>query len=217
MSDWSGRSSIVMNSALSELDDLLITSPYELISEQTAEQRSDNIFRKNPELYLSYLEDFWLVQSLVESFASPLRDILDQNSLSITFNDESLTKYEDFINNKLNEMGIKDEIENSLFDIIYWGAFFKRFTYTPDNKEFHIIDVPDPWKTVYIERLSKPMGYMRKGVFTNLSDGIFSAYKLVPYKRVSLGKVTIPELRKNIEEELEQPLFENAVNYFRGK
>ena len=191
-----------MNSALSELDSMVTSDIYKLIYEDTAEQRSDNIFRKDPELYLSYLRDWWMVQSLVESFASPLREVLDKNQLVISFDNEELKRYEDFINNKLSEIDLKRKINDSLFDMIYWGTFYKFLTYNSDKKEFNLIDIREPWKTTYVERLSKPMGFLRAGNFVDISEGVFSAYKLYPIKRISLDKVTIPELRKQLQEDM---------------
>ena len=202
MSNWAERSNIVINSALSDLDSLLITDPYTQIFEQTAEQRIDNIFRKDPRNTLQYLESWWYTDSLVESFASPLREVLDKNQLTISFEKEELKKYEDFINNKIVEMDLKKSIDSSLYDMIYWGVYFKYLTYNAEKKEFNILDVKNPEITTYVEKLSKPMGFIRQGNFVDISDGIFSSYKLAPVKQVSLDKITIPDLRAKIQEEM---------------
>ena len=200
--DWASQGQIVMNSALSNLDELLVSDPYDYISSMTANEHSDNIFRKNPDMFLDYLRDDPFVQSLVESFTSPLKEILDKNRITISFDNEELKKYEDFLNNKIEEVGLKEQITSSLFDSVYRGAFFKVLTYNSTTKNFNFVDIHEPWKTTYIERLSKPMGYLRRGEFIDLSEGVYAYYKLHPVKRVSLSKVTIPQLKKQLEEDL---------------
>ena len=84
---------MAMSSMMSQLDNHLVTDPYSTIMEANATDRSNNIFRKNPDVYLDFLESWDFVQGLIDSFASPLKEVLNKNQIKVSFKSEELTKY----------------------------------------------------------------------------------------------------------------------------
>lgn len=164
---------------------------------------TDNIFRRDPDMYLDYLQDWDYVRGLVDLYASPMKDILSKNAYTITFTNPELTKYEDFINKSLEKLHLKDILLESLFDVIYRGAFFKVITYNKESRTFSILDTVKPWKTTYVTRLGQPLGYIRRNShFLDTSQAVFSAYSLYRKKTVSLDSVRSAKLKQSLLDQL---------------
>ena len=83
---------MAMSSMMSQIDNHVISDPYSILSEATAADRSNSIFRKDPEVYLDFLESWDFVQGLIDSFASPLKEVLNKNQIKVSFKSEELPK-----------------------------------------------------------------------------------------------------------------------------
>ena len=187
-----------MSSMSDDLSNSMINDPANYIMDMSSGQTS-NIFRNDPDKILDYLKDYDWVKGLVDAFASPLREILTKNEYKITFKSDHLNKYEDFINNNLNSLNLQDIFLTSLNASIYRGGFFRLNLYNKETKEFHLTNTVDPWKTVYVERLGKPIGFIRRNShFIDAKQGVFAAYSLFPKKTVPLSAIKNPKIRKDI-------------------
>ena len=193
---------MAMSSMMSQLDNHLVTDPYSTIMEANATDRSNNIFRKNPDVYLDFLESWDFVQGLIDTFASPLKEVLNKNQIKVSFKSEELTKYTDWVNNILTDIGLKQAMMDSLSNVIYRGTFFKLLSYNKSTKKFHLVDVDKPWTTVQVSRLGKPMGYLRNKKFVDYSEGVFGCYRSNVLKRVTLDKVTSKTVKDKVIEDI---------------
>ena len=191
-----------MNTMASQLSEHLINDPYNYIAELNATEKSNNIFRKNPEIFLDFLEDWDFVQSLVDSFASPLREILEKNEIKVSFRSDSLKKEEDWINKQLKDMNLRKILIDSIHTIVYRGGFFKYLTYNKEENKFHLVDVDKPWKTTIVQRFGKPMGYLRGNKFVDYKDGVFAAYRAHTKMRVTLDKVSDKKVKSELLRDL---------------
>lgn len=189
---------MLMNSMSDDLSNSMISDPINYIMDTTSGQTA-NMFRSSPEQILEYLKDYDYVRGLVDSYASPLKEILSKNEYKIKFKPDHLQRYEDIINNKLKTLNLPKVFIDSSFDVIYWGAFFKLLMYNKETKEFHLIDTVKPHKTIYIERLGKPIGYIRRNThFIDSMDGVFGAYSLYPKRIVTLKDVKDKEIKRDL-------------------
>lgn len=198
MPDIYENSSFLMGSMSDALSNSMITDPVNYIMDMNSGQTS-NIFKNDPDRILEYLKDYDYVKGLIDAFASPLREILTKNEYKISFKPDHLHRYEDFINNKLKVLNLQDILLDSLPVTIYRGGFFRLNLYNKDTKEFHLTNTVDPWKTVYVERLGKPIGFIRRNShFIDVRQGVFAAYSLYPKKTVPLSSIKNPKIRKDI-------------------
>ena len=189
---------LLMNSMSDDLSNSMITDPVNYIMDAGTGQ-THNLFRSDPDKILDYLKDYDYVKGLVDSFTSPLREILTKNEYKIKFKGDHLQKYEDIVNNKLAGLNLQDTFIDSLDSVVYRGALFKHLLYNKDSKEFMFTDTIDPWKTVYVERLGKPIGYIRRNShFLDSKQGVFAAYSLHPRRIIPLSDVKKPEIKKDI-------------------
>lgn len=202
MSDWDERSELVMNSMSSSLEDFLITDPYEYVMENTANARADNLFRRDPNMYLDYLEDWDWIEGLITCFASPLREVLSKSQYKISFKDDSMKSSEDFINAQLAELDMPRVFVDSLKSVIYRGSYFKLLVYNSENKKFKVLDMRRPWRTTLVKRLGQPVGYIRNGKFLDLKEGVFGAYNLTTKKTVSLKDIKTGSIQNSIKKAL---------------
>lgn len=198
MSDWLERGEMVMSSMSSNFSELLVTDPYEYITESTANRRSDNIFRKSPDMFLDYLEDWDYIKGLIDVFASPLHDIITRSPITISFNKEELKQYEDFINNKLAECNLKDKIVDSISEIIYRGSFFKILAYDKTSQTFRIADVKRSYRTVVVDKFDKTIGYLVNRKFIPYNEGIYASYQSQVKRRFTLSDINDSEIREKI-------------------
>ena len=193
---------MAMSSMMSQLDNHVISDPYSILSEATAADRSNSIFRKDPEVYLDFLESWDFVQGLIDSFASPLKEVLNKNQIKVSFKSSELSKYTDWVNNVLLDIDLKHAMMDSLSSVIYRGTFFKLLSYNKETRKFHLVDVDKPWSTSKVNRLGKPMGYLRNKKFVDYSEGVFGCYRSHVTKRVTLDKVTSKTVKDKVIEDI---------------
>lgn len=202
MSDIYTTADYVMSSMSADLNSHIIQDPVSYWMEENTE-RTDNIFRRDPDMYLDYLQNWDYVKGLVDLYASPMKEILTKDAYKISFNKPELKKYEDFINKSIAEMNLQENLLSSLDTTIYRGAYFKLLTFNKDAKKFNIIDTVKPWKTVYVTRLGQSLGYIRRNShFIDNSKAIFGAYSLHQKKAIPLESVKNPKLKESIIKQL---------------
>jgi len=195
-------SSMLMNTMSTDLNNALITDPYNYILDNGYGQTS-NLFQNDPDKILDFLEGNDYIQGLIDSFASPLREIVSKTEYKVKFDLNYLQKYEDYVNNKLESLDLQEKIQESLNTAIYRGVFFKLLTYNKETNTFYLTDLTKPWKVVLVKRLGKPIGYIRRNShFIDSLKGVFAAFKLKNRKSVSVSEIKNVSIKNRIIRDL---------------
>lgn len=109
---------------------------------------------------LSYLEEFPLVETIINLISSTLKDIIKKSSFIVTVqNDEESTKDS---NDFLNKIELRQLIKNDLKQMLYYGSYFYYVNYydPSDKSKVNIRRVVDPFSLIAIEEYTKPCGYL---------------------------------------------------------
>lgn len=191
----------VLSSMQNYMNDQLISDPFSYYGEQSANGRIDELFRKNPEVYLDYLKDWDFTLGLRDIISSSISEVIAKTPIRVSFTRPELQKYEDFINKQLSDMNLREKLLDNLPDIIYRGAYFCYLNFNKDTKSFSLLDVEKPHKVKTVYRIGKLIGYLVEGVFVPLQNGICYSYRKMPDRKITFSKLTNETLRKQIEAE----------------
>ena len=161
------------------------------------------LFRSNEE-YMEYLKDWYFVRSLVDSFKNPIAEIIQKTPFRVNINDSKCSHLEDKINYRLAQSDLKNEIMDSLFDIIYYGRFFRVVIPTKDGN-LKLTKVSDETLVDHAYQLNSHIGYIvnpgpdSKFIIRSKAIGAAFSFRNVEYK-------TMEELDPEILEELNKKL-----------
>lgn len=216
---WSTQASYITKLSQKMRDNYYTTNVERMINGSASSSDNDTLllFRNNDQ-YIDYLKDWYFVKSLVDAFKNPIQEIIEKTPIEVTIDDTSVKYQETWLNTKLKESSLKDEITDSLFDIIYRGRFF-RLIFPSGDKGLRLASIKDETNVSFAYQFNNHIGYLvdpgSSAQFMVRSKAIGSAYGFRDIQTKSISEVDpiiLKELSKYIKvKEIPKELAEQVV------
>lgn len=173
-------------------------------SQPIADQESLLLFRSN-EQYIEYLKDWYFVKTLLGFYTQPVLEILKRTEFQVAINDQAAQSKEMWVNNRLSEINLKQEIIDNIDDAFYTGKFFRVMLPTA-NDTFRLLKLDEGVEVDFAYQSDDRIGYIiepgAQGKFMIRSKAFGGAYgfRNYQYKVISdLNPEIKAELAKSID------------------
>lgn len=202
---WSTQASYITKLSEKMRDNYYTTNIEKMINGSGSSPSNDSLllFRDNDQ-YMDFLKDWYFVRSLVDAFKNPIQEIIEKTPLVVTIDDQSVRYQEDWVNGKIKDSALKDEITSSLFDIIYWGRFF-RLIYPSGDQGLKLAAIKDSTSLSFAYQFNNKIGYLvdpgstAQFVVRSKAIGAAYAFRDIQTKAISeVDPVILAELNKFI-------------------